>query len=221
MAAAGTRTATASCLSAGAAVARSGRLEGCARHSHSSASGIASVAGRGRIAYAPPPASVINSRPISCSRRNSSRKRCDTALEAGARLGLDQAEQRGRVVETMLAEARRLFASGTETKETQAVLNLLDRVFAVQTPCPEASFWQGLCLIRQQQIEPAMAALNGDARAGRQAISRCGVLSRLAAVSPGQSAGESALSRRGQSRRCQLPVRDVSDGHFAGGGGRR
>jgi tetratricopeptide (TPR) repeat protein len=81
------------------------------------------------------------------------------ALDGGARLGLDQAEQRSRVVETMLAEARRLFAAGTETNETQAVLNLLDRIFAVQTPCPEASFWQGLCLIRQQQIEPAMAAL--------------------------------------------------------------
>jgi len=81
------------------------------------------------------------------------------ALDAGARLGLDQAEQRSRVVEAMLTEARRLFAAGTETKETHAVLKLLDCIFAVQTPCPEASFWQGLCLIRQQQIEPAMAAL--------------------------------------------------------------
>jgi tetratricopeptide (TPR) repeat protein len=81
------------------------------------------------------------------------------ALEAGARLGLDLAEQRSRIVETMLAEARRLFALGTEAAETQAVLHLLDRIFAVQTPCAEASFWQGLCRIRQQQIEDAMAAL--------------------------------------------------------------
>ena len=81
------------------------------------------------------------------------------ALEAGARIGLDLAEQRGRVVETMLAEARRLFALGIEERDTQAVLNLLDRIFAVQTPCAEASFWQGLCRIRQQQIEEAMAAL--------------------------------------------------------------
>jgi tetratricopeptide (TPR) repeat protein len=92
------------------------------------------------------------------------------ALEAGARLGLDQAEQRGHVVEAMLAEARRLFAAPSPPaplpagergggEGTQAVLKLLDRIFAVQTPCPEASFWQGLCLIRQQQIEPAMAAL--------------------------------------------------------------
>jgi tetratricopeptide (TPR) repeat protein len=93
------------------------------------------------------------------------------SLEAGARLGLDQAEQRGRVVETMLGEARRLFASGTETKETQIVLNLLERIFAVQTPCAEASFWQGLCLLRHQQIEPATIALTAaHEQAGKQCI---------------------------------------------------
>ncbi|MGH7172012.1 MAG: hypothetical protein ACRELG_17190, partial [Gemmataceae bacterium] len=81
------------------------------------------------------------------------------SLEAGARLGLDQATQRGGVVEVMLAEARRLFAAGTEVKDTALVVDLLERIFAVQTPCAEASFWQGLCLIRQQQIEAAMAAL--------------------------------------------------------------
>jgi tetratricopeptide (TPR) repeat protein len=81
------------------------------------------------------------------------------ALEAGARLGLNLGEQRSRVVESMLAEARRLFADGIEDKNTQAVLSLLDRIFAVQTPCAEASFWQGLCRIRQQQIEEAISAL--------------------------------------------------------------
>jgi tetratricopeptide (TPR) repeat protein len=90
------------------------------------------------------------------------------ALEAGAKLGLDQAEQRGRIVEAMLAEVRRLFAAGVETKETQAVLALLRRIFAVQTPCAEASFWQGLCLLRQQDIEPALAALTAaHEQAGR------------------------------------------------------
>src|SRR5262249_14545616 len=82
------------------------------------------------------------------------------ALEAGARLGLDLAEQRGRIVEAMLAEARRLFARGTEAKETQAVLDLLDHIFAVQTLCAEASFWQGLCRIRQGLLEEAMASLS-------------------------------------------------------------
>ena len=79
----------------------------------------------------------------------------------------------GNVVGTMLAEVRRLFALGTEAKETQDVLNLLDRVFAVETPCAEASFWQGLCLIRQQQFEPALAALTAaHEQAGRPKAER-------------------------------------------------
>ncbi|HEY7327315.1 MAG TPA: tetratricopeptide repeat protein [Gemmataceae bacterium] len=90
-------------------------------------------------------------------------------LEAGARLGLDLAEQRSHIVETMLAEARRLFALGTEEKDTQEVLHLLDRIFAVQTPCAAASFWQGLCRIRQQKIEEAMGALTAaHEQAGKQ-----------------------------------------------------
>jgi tetratricopeptide (TPR) repeat protein len=95
------------------------------------------------------------------------------ALEAGARLGLDLAEQRSRVVETMLAEARRLFAAGIEDKDTQAVLSLLERIFAVQTPCAEASFWQGLCRIRQQQMEGAITALTAaHEQAGRPPTDR-------------------------------------------------
>jgi tetratricopeptide (TPR) repeat protein len=91
------------------------------------------------------------------------------SLEAGARLGLDQGEQRTQIVEAMLAETRRLFAAGTEAKETQATLQLIERIFAVQTVCPEASFWQGLCRIRQQQIEPAMTALSAaHEQAGKQ-----------------------------------------------------
>ena len=93
------------------------------------------------------------------------------SLEAGARLGLDQSDQRTHIVEAMLAEARRLFAAGTESKETKAVLHLLERIFAVQSPCPEASFWQGLCLVRQQQIEPAMIALMAaHEQAGKQVL---------------------------------------------------
>jgi tetratricopeptide (TPR) repeat protein len=91
------------------------------------------------------------------------------ALEAGARLGLDVAQQRNCIVEAMLAEARRLFAGGTDDKDTQAVLNLLDRLFAVQTPCAEASFWLGLCRIRQGQMEEAMTALTAaHEQAGKQ-----------------------------------------------------
>ncbi len=94
-------------------------------------------------------------------------------LEAGTRLGLDLAQQRSNIVEAMLSEARRLFALGTEDKDTQAVLHLLERIFAVQTPCAEASFWKGLCRIRQQQIEEAMAALTAaHEQAGRSSMDR-------------------------------------------------
>jgi tetratricopeptide (TPR) repeat protein len=90
------------------------------------------------------------------------------SLEAGSRLGLDLAEQRGRVVEAMLAEARRMFAASIEAKETQAVLEFLDRIFAMQTPCAEASFWQGLCQVRQGQIDAVLASLTeAHEQAGR------------------------------------------------------
>jgi tetratricopeptide (TPR) repeat protein len=90
------------------------------------------------------------------------------ALEAGARLGLDQGEQRNRVVEAMLAELRRLFASGAET---QAVTALLDRIFAVQSLCAEASFWQALCLVRQERIDKAIAALTtAHEQVGKQVL---------------------------------------------------
>ncbi len=95
------------------------------------------------------------------------------ALEAGARLKQNPAEQRGRIIEAMLAEVRRLFALGAEAEKTQAVLNLLDRIFAVQTPCAEASFWQGLCRIRQQDIEAAITALTAaHEQAGRSPAER-------------------------------------------------
>jgi tetratricopeptide (TPR) repeat protein len=80
-------------------------------------------------------------------------------LDASAQLGLDAGEQRTRVVEAMLAEARRLFAAGIEEKDTKTVSQLLERIFAVQSPCPEAAFWNGLCLVRQKEIDSALAAL--------------------------------------------------------------
>ncbi len=80
-------------------------------------------------------------------------------VRAAGLLELNADEQRARVIDSMLAEARRLFAAGTGTAETQATLQMLARVFALQTPCPEASFWQGLCLVRQGTLEPALHAL--------------------------------------------------------------
>src|SRR5262249_36776264 len=62
-------------------------------------------------------------------------------------LSLDPATLRQRVVETMLAEARRLFATGSaaDLASTQA---LLTRALQLQPACPEASFWLGLCHVR-------------------------------------------------------------------------
>jgi tetratricopeptide (TPR) repeat protein len=99
-------------------------------------------------------------------------KRFEEALRhsivAGSLLKLPEGDQRTRVVESMLAEARRLFAAtstqptppeGESMEGVEGVQQLLTRVFAVQPACPEASFWQALCLIRQGQLEAAQSAL--------------------------------------------------------------
>jgi tetratricopeptide (TPR) repeat protein len=92
-------------------------------------------------------------------------------LTAAPLLAVDEGEQRARVIDAMLAEVRRLFAAGTGAAETEAVQALLGRVFALQSPCPEASFWLGLCLIRQGQDQPALQALTtAHEQAGKQVI---------------------------------------------------
>jgi tetratricopeptide (TPR) repeat protein len=91
------------------------------------------------------------------------------AVRAAGLLEQNEQEQRFRVIDTMLAEVRRLFAAGTGPAETQATLHMLARVLALQTPCPEASFWQGLCLVRQGTLEPALHALGlAHEQVGRQ-----------------------------------------------------
>ena len=80
------------------------------------------------------------------------------ALIAGSLLGVAEADQRARVIEPILAEVRRLFAAAAPGEE-DAVVQLIKRVYALQAVCPEASFWQGLCLIRQGQLDAAQAAL--------------------------------------------------------------
>jgi tetratricopeptide (TPR) repeat protein len=85
------------------------------------------------------------------------------AGEAAGLLGLDEAEQRGRVLESMLAEVRRLFAEGTGEKSTRAVLEMIARVAQAAPPPPalppEAEFWRALCEIRLGQHETALATL--------------------------------------------------------------
>jgi tetratricopeptide (TPR) repeat protein len=81
------------------------------------------------------------------------------ALRAADFLGLPGEDQRARVVDAMLAEARRLFSAGTAAGDTQALFQVLERVFKIQTPCPEASFWQALGLVRQGNLDGAFDTL--------------------------------------------------------------
>jgi tetratricopeptide (TPR) repeat protein len=81
------------------------------------------------------------------------------ALAAADLVQLSPEQQRGRVLDAMLAEARRLFSVGTAAGDTQALLQVLERIFKVQAPCPEASFWQALCLLRQGHLEAAFDTL--------------------------------------------------------------
>jgi tetratricopeptide (TPR) repeat protein len=91
------------------------------------------------------------------------------ALEAGPYLGINEHEQRGRVIDTMLAEVRRLFALAENNVEVDAVVGLLTRTFALQAICPEASFWLALCLIRQGRQDAAIAHLQtAHEQAGKQ-----------------------------------------------------
>jgi tetratricopeptide (TPR) repeat protein len=94
------------------------------------------------------------------------------SLQAARLLGLDENDQRGRVVEAMLAEVRRLFAESTGAEATKAVLALVERInrLAGCAP-PEATFWQALCEIRQGAYEPAQAALmQAFEQVGRQVL---------------------------------------------------
>ncbi len=81
-------------------------------------------------------------------------------------LNLDAAALRERVVETMLAEARRLFAAGGDN---QAVPDLLARILLLHSPCPEASFWLGLAQLRAGQVDLALTSLTAaqEGAAGR------------------------------------------------------
>ncbi len=80
-------------------------------------------------------------------------------LRAADMLDHDETEQRERVVEKMLADARKLFSAGSDPMETAAIQQLLARIFTLQQQCPEASFWQGMCYLRMGQYDAARIAL--------------------------------------------------------------
>lgn len=87
------------------------------------------------------------------------------ALDAADLLGLNAAEQRGRIVEASLADVRRLFAQmmaggASEQGDPTPVLTAIDRTarLAEQLP-PEGVFWRALTLVRQGDLEGGLAAL--------------------------------------------------------------
>lgn len=73
-------------------------------------------------------------------------------------LCLEEREARSRVLEAMLDNVRRLFAANAAA-DIEAAIQLAERVLALQTPCAEAAFWQGLCFVRQERNDLALQAL--------------------------------------------------------------
>jgi tetratricopeptide (TPR) repeat protein len=85
---------------------------------------------------------------------------------AAALLNLDVAELRTRVVESMLAAIRQQFAACKGASDNQAVQQLIARTLRLQSPCPEATFWQGLCHVREGSLDAAATALAASHESG-------------------------------------------------------
>lgn len=95
----------------------------------------------------------------------------ELALKAAPLLGGKEDAARARVVETMLGEVRRLFCVAESATEVDMVLQLITRLFLIQSTCPEGSFWLGLCLVRQHKTDEAVRALTtASEQAGKQFI---------------------------------------------------
>ncbi len=89
------------------------------------------------------------------------------ALKAAHLLKKAELEARVEVVEAMLAEIRRLFAT---SGHSEPIHQLVARVLILQNPCLEAFFWQGLCHLRDGKYDQALASLH-TARTGESKIS--------------------------------------------------
>ena len=79
-------------------------------------------------------------------------------LTSAGLLGLNQQEARAGVIDAMLDNVRRLYSSAAPA-DLNAAVALAERVLALQASCAEASFWQGLCYMRQERADLAVAAL--------------------------------------------------------------
>ncbi|MBY0523639.1 MAG: tetratricopeptide repeat protein [Gemmataceae bacterium] len=96
-------------------------------------------------------------------------KKYEESLEhfrnAARLLNVGEAEDRKRVVDAILAEIYRVFAL-TTGPDTDAVQKLLTRLLLLHSPCPEASFWQGLCQARSGQMDLALQSLHSAHEGG-------------------------------------------------------
>jgi tetratricopeptide (TPR) repeat protein len=79
-------------------------------------------------------------------------------------VGIEQADASRRVVEAMLAEARRLSAAAPDGPALPALLGL---ILEQQSPCPEATFWLALVRLRHKETEAGIKALE-EAHAASQ-----------------------------------------------------
>ena len=79
-------------------------------------------------------------------------------FQAAKLLGTPTLEPRTHVQNAMLDEIRRLF-SATVVADTPTILALIERTYRIQSPCREASFWQGMCHLRDGDVEQALEHL--------------------------------------------------------------
>ena len=122
-----------------------------------------------RTSSASSPGNAVRPRPTPPSRKSNTKRRSANSIQAASLLAAPEADARARVIDAALSEVRRQFAAGSDA--TDSVLHLLGRILAMQSPCPEARFWQGMCFFRRAEIEPALAALTSAyEQAGKSAI---------------------------------------------------
>src|SRR5229473_1816766 len=97
----------------------------------------------------------------------------ESLLKSARLLDGDEASCRTRVVEEALAEVRRLFSidsspftgsknsgkNSSKNSDSESISKLIAWIHLLQSPCPEASFWQGLCQVREGRIDSALTSL--------------------------------------------------------------
>ncbi len=104
-------------------------------------------------------------------------------LRAAQLLGESPLEAKRNVQSAMLEEIRRLFAA-TTLGETRPAHDLIAHALQVQSPCREASFWQGLAFLRGGEPDRAMEALQNARTGDAKALATDGALGELPSPTP-------------------------------------